>query len=115
MATIKINRGLRKVDFHSADGKRGGNSHASIEFARETPLPPGEPIHIPLGIRDERVRALIGVPQLLGEEGAESSPHHEYLYRIGGLISEFAPEQHLDHAGRGRGPSSSEDGRTGIT
>lgn len=113
MATIKIDRGWRKVDFHSADGTQGGNSHASIEFARETPLPAGEPVYIPLGMRDERLRALIGVPQLLGKEDAESSSRHEYLYRIGGLISEFPSEHDLEHSRRA--PTLLEDCRSGIS
>jgi hypothetical protein len=114
MATIEINRGLRKADFHSADGTQGESSHASIEFARETPLPPGESVYIPLGTRGGRLRALIGVPQLLEKKDAKSSARREYLYRMGGLISEFAPEHNLENSLRGHGPTQLEDCRRAI-
>lgn len=112
MTTIEINRGLRRADFHSEDGTEGESSHASIEFVRETPLPPGEAVHIPLGMRDGRLRALIGVPQLLETKNAKGSSGPEYVYRIGGLISSFDPELDAMHSKRWRGPPVLDDHRS---
>jgi hypothetical protein len=90
MAPIQICSGLRSLEFDSAQRTPGESSQASVEFAREGPLPSGEPVCIPLGMRDGRLRVLIGVPRLLGRKAATSS--HEYLYRITGLISELPPD-----------------------
>lgn len=93
IAPIKICSGLRSLKFDSPELTPGESSQASVEFAREAPLPPGESVHIPLGMRDGRLRALIGVPRLVGKKGAASSLHPEYLYRITGLISDLPPDR----------------------
>jgi len=90
MALVKICSGLRKLEFDSAERTAGEGSHASVEFAREAPLTPGEFVHVPLGLREGRLRALIGVPRLVGKKPTASS--HEYLYRITGFISDFPPD-----------------------
>ena len=90
VVTIEICRGLRSLEFECPERTPGASSQASVEFARQAPLPPGKSAHIPLGLRGGRRRALIGVPKLVGEKPASSS--HEYLYRITGLISELPPD-----------------------
>jgi hypothetical protein len=91
MALIRICGSLRKLEFEAPELEPGESSQASIEFALETPLAPDESVHIPLGMRDGRLRAVIGVPKFVEKKAAESSAQ-EYLYRIGGLISELPPD-----------------------
>jgi hypothetical protein len=91
MAAITICRGLRKLEFDSAHLTPEDRAEARVEFAVDDLLPPGESVHIPLGMRNGKLRALIGVPSLLEEQRAKS-PAHEYLYRITGPISEYPPD-----------------------
>jgi hypothetical protein len=92
MPPIKISRGLRKLEFDPAERERGESSQAWVEFTRPAPLQPGESVHISLGMRDGRLRAVVGVPQLV-EKKAASSCQPEYVYRISGLISEVPPRE----------------------
>jgi hypothetical protein len=62
---VEICSGLRKLEFASTAGASGESSQVSAEFARKEPLPCGESVHIPLGMRDGRLRVLIGVPRLV--------------------------------------------------
>jgi len=89
MSPIKICSGLRKLEFGSREHAAGESSQASVEFVREGPLPSGEPVQVPLGMRDGRLRALVGVPHFVGRKADASSSSHKYLYRITGLISEL--------------------------
>jgi hypothetical protein len=93
MAPIKISRGLRKLEFDPVERDRGESSHARVEFVRHAPLQPGETVHIPLGMRDGRLRAVIGVPQLVEKTADATSRQREYVYRITGLISEVPPHE----------------------
>jgi hypothetical protein len=86
MAELTICRGLRKLEFMSADDEGEEIAHARIEFAREAPLPDGEPVHISLGMREGKLRTLVGVPHLVKEHAAPS--RREYLYRLSGQITE---------------------------
>jgi hypothetical protein len=90
---VEICSGLRKLESASPAGTSGENSQVSVEFARKEPLPSGESVHIPLGMRDGRLRVLIGVPRLVGKKGPTPSVQDEYLYRITGLISELHPDR----------------------
>ena len=91
MAPIKISRGLRRLEFDPAERDRGESSQAWVEFTRQAPLQPGEAVHVPLGMRDGRLRAVIGVPQLVEKPAAAASRQREYVYRVSGLISEVPP------------------------
>jgi hypothetical protein len=85
MATINICRGLRKLEFESA-AEHAVDVQARVEFSRSEPLEQGVTVHVPLGLRDGKLRALIGVPRLL-EKGREDASR-EYLYRLSGPITE---------------------------
>jgi hypothetical protein len=93
MAPIKISRGLRKLEFDPVERNRGESTQARVEFARPAPLQPGETVHIPLGMRDGRLRAVVGVPQLIEKKAAAESRQHEYVYRLSGLIDEVPPRE----------------------
>ena len=86
MAELTICRGLRKLEFISPAEEGEAAAHASIEFAREAPLPDGEPVHISLGMREGKLRTLSGVPHLVMEHTAPA--RREYLYRLFGQITE---------------------------
>jgi len=88
MAELEIRRGLRKLEFISAEEDRETAEQASVEFARESPLPAGERVVISLGMRAGKLRTLIGVPQLITEEAAAA--RSEYLYRLSGHITELS-------------------------
>jgi hypothetical protein len=89
MTPLEICSGLRRLEFDRRECAAGEDSRASVEFARDAPLPTGEPVHVPLGVRDGRLRALVGVPRFVGKKAAASSSRDEYLYRISGVISEL--------------------------
>jgi len=91
MAAITICRGLRKLEFDSARLAHEDRPEARVEFAVDDLLPPGESVHVPLGMRNGKLRALIGIPLLLEEQRARSSGH-KYLYCITGPISEYSPD-----------------------
>lgn len=94
MATIKISRGLTRLEFDPAARDRSESSQAWVEFTRDVPLAPGESVHVPLGMRDGRLRAVVGVPRLIEKKkGGASSRQPEYVYRISGLISEVPPRE----------------------
>jgi hypothetical protein len=87
MAALTIQGGLRKLEFISFGDDSDGSAEARVEFARESPLPAGEPVQISLGLREGKLRSLVGVPQLL-EERAHAPSHTEYRYRLHGQITE---------------------------
>ena len=90
MATFNIHRGLRRMVFeNSPRAADGARPTASVDFARDEPLPAGVSVRVPLGLRDGKMRALIGVPLLLDNDRPGSK---EYLYRLSGSISEFQPD-----------------------
>jgi hypothetical protein len=93
MAAIKISRGLRRLEFDPSERERGESSQASVEFARRAPLQPGESVHVPLGMRNGRLRAVVGVPELVATKATARSRQPEYVYRITGLISEVPPHE----------------------
>jgi hypothetical protein len=86
MAELRICKGLRKLEFIASYDESEEPARARIEFAREAPLPDGEPVHISLGLREGKLRTLVGVPSLVREQTA--SAHREYLYRLSGQITE---------------------------
>jgi hypothetical protein len=79
---VHITEGLRKLEFVA-----GNRAEAHVEFARASPLSAGETAHLSLGMRDGRLRSLVGVPVLM-EERTVSTGHTEYLYLLSGRISE---------------------------
>jgi hypothetical protein len=85
MAELRIISGLRKMEFSGGDPE-GREGRAQVEFARPSRLPPGSPVHISLGMREGKLRALVGVPQLIKEPAAGGGG--EYLYRLFGPITE---------------------------
>jgi hypothetical protein len=85
MAALTIQSGLRKLEFISF-GDDSETSEARVEFARESPLPEGERVHILLGMRAGKLRSLVGVPLLL--EQSTAAAHTEYRYRLHGQITE---------------------------
>jgi hypothetical protein len=93
MAPIKISRGLRRLEFDAGARNGGESAQAWVEFARSAPLEPGESVHIPLGMRDGRLRAVVGVPQLIEKTAAANSRQGEYVYRVSGLIDEVPPRE----------------------
>lgn len=88
MPTISIRRGLRSLEF---DTPHDTERSARVEFSRHEPLPSGMSVHVPLGLRDGKVRVLIGVPRLI--ENKNGSASKEYVYRLAGSITEQAPEK----------------------
>jgi hypothetical protein len=82
VAVVRITVGLRKLEFVA-----GNRAEAHVEFARASPLSAGETAHISLGMRDGRLRTLVGVPVLI-EERTVSAGRTEYLYALSGQISE---------------------------
>jgi hypothetical protein len=91
MTAITISRGLRKLEFDSMRRAPEECAEACVEFALDAPLPPGESVRIPLGMRGGKLRVLVGIPLLLQKRSMESAPR-EYLYRVTGSISEAAPD-----------------------
>jgi hypothetical protein len=87
MAALTIQGGLRKLEFISFGEDSGASAEARIEFARESPLPAGERVQISLGMREGKLRSLVGVPQLL-EERQAAAQGVEYRYRLHGQITE---------------------------
>jgi hypothetical protein len=83
MAELTIARGFRKLEFITADDTSDYGAHAQIEFVREAPLPAGERVNISLGLREGKLRKLVGVPMLIQERS-----RNEYLYRLSGQIIE---------------------------
>jgi hypothetical protein len=86
MAALTIQGGLRKLEFISLGDDSDPTSEARVEFARESPLPAGERVQISLGMREGKLRSLVGVPMLLEERAAASRT--EYRYRLHGQITE---------------------------
>jgi hypothetical protein len=86
MAELTICSGLRRLEFIAAEEDGEEISHARVEFARESPLPDGERVLISLGMREGKLRTLVGVPQLITERA--SAARGEYLYRLSGQIKE---------------------------
>jgi hypothetical protein len=87
MAELNIRTGLRKLEFISVGGNDSDSStEARVEFAREAPLPEGERVQISLGLREGKLRSLVGVPLLL--EQAAVASRTEYRYRLHGQITE---------------------------
>jgi hypothetical protein len=89
MAALTIRGGLRKLEFISLGEDSDASAEARIEFARESPLPAGERVQISLGMREGKLRSLVGVPLLL-EERAQAASRTEYRYRLHGQITEQA-------------------------
>lgn len=90
MAALTIRGGLRKLEFISVGGDDSDTSaEARVEFARESPLPAGERVEISLGLREGKLRSLVGVPQLL-EEAKAAAQRTEYRYRLHGQITEHS-------------------------
>jgi hypothetical protein len=85
MAALTIRSGLRKLEFISF-GDDAETAEARVEFARESPLPEGERVQISLGMREGKLRSLVGVPLLLERSAAASRT--EYRYRLHGQITE---------------------------
>lgn len=85
MAGLTISAGLRKLEFIPVQQDGEDGTHAQVEFARITPLPDGEYVHVPLGSREGKLRTLSGVPRLIAEKSAGNP---EYLYRVSGRITE---------------------------
>lgn len=86
MAALTIRGGLRKLEFISVGDDSDPTAEARIEFARESPLPAGERVQISLGMREGKLRSLVGVPFLLEEQTA--AQRTEYRYRLHGQITE---------------------------
>src|SRR5262245_5238873 len=82
MAELTIRNGLRKLEFISVGDDPDTNAEARVEFARESPLPEGERVQIALGMREGKLRSLVGVPHLLEQSRTE------YRYRLHGQITE---------------------------
>jgi hypothetical protein len=87
MAAITIRRGLRKLEFQAQGGSSEAGPYARVEFAWATRLPRGTSVEVPLGLRDGCLRALIGVPRLLGAD--ETSEPRQFRYQVSGPVSEF--------------------------
>ncbi len=86
MAALTIRKGLRKLEFISFGDDSEGAAEARVEFARESPLPEGERVQISLGMREGKLRSLVGVPFLI--EQAAIASRTEYRYRLHGQITE---------------------------
>lgn len=89
MAALTIRGGLRKLEFISLGDESDPTAEARVEFARESPLPAGERVQISLGMREGKLRSLVGVPMLL-EEHSAAAARTEYRYRLHGQITEQA-------------------------
>jgi len=87
MTEHTIRRGLRKLEFFPARGEDEATAEARVEFASDAPLPAGELVEISLGLRDGKLRSLVGVPRLIERQGQAAS-QGEYLYRLSGQITE---------------------------
>jgi hypothetical protein len=86
MTTINIRRGLRRLEFDSTRGP-AVDVQVRVEFSRDEPLAEGVTVHVPLGLRDGKLRALVGIPRLL-EKGVQDASR-EYLYGLSGSVTEF--------------------------
>jgi hypothetical protein len=86
MAELRILSGLRKLEFVAAEEDGEEIARARVEFARESPLPAGERVLISLGMREGKLRTLVGVPLLITERA--TAARGEYLYRLSGQITE---------------------------
>ena len=87
MGALTIQGGLRKLEFISVGDDSDPTAEARVEFARESPLPAGERVQISLGMREGKLRSLVGVPFLLEEQTA-AAQGTEYRYRLHGQITE---------------------------
>lgn len=85
MAGLTISTGLRKLEFMPQQEDGDADAHARVEFVRQSPLPEGECVHVPLGSRNGKLRTLSGVPLLIAKK---SSTNPEYLYGVSGRITE---------------------------
>ena len=86
MTELTIRSGLRKLEFICVGDNSDTSAEARVEFARESPLPEGERVQISLGMREGKLRSLVGVPLLL--EQAAVASRTEYRYRLHGQITE---------------------------
>ena len=83
MRLIEIRSGLRKLEFSSVpDTKRKHSAEeAVVEFVREVPLRPRDPIRVELGVKEGLMRELIGRPVLIKAAPTRNGAF-EYLYRL---------------------------------
>lgn len=86
MEPIEIQGGLRKLEFENPGGSGLESTHAVVEFAREMPLPDGQPVRISLGSRNGVLREIVGVPQLVKTNNA-GARQRDYLYHLRGAIT----------------------------
>lgn len=87
--TTEIKRGLRKLEFVSSSDS---HNEGIVEFIRDSPLPEGETVRVPLGRRDGKLRELAGIPTLLSSSSPQAAKR-EYLYRLSAGVIEARSER----------------------
>jgi hypothetical protein len=86
MAPIEIHSGLRRLEFERSEQGAGESTHALVEFVRGTPLTAGQTVRVALGRRNEMLRELVGVPDLIETHSANGGTA-QYLYRLRAAVT----------------------------
>lgn len=86
MAPIEIHSGLRRLEFERSEQSAGESTHALVEFVRGTPLVAGQVVRVALGRRNQVIRELVGVPELIESPPAQGGPE-QYRYRLRAAVT----------------------------